>query len=96
VTRPFEEVVAQVRKDHRESRKRRMIRTTENKRCYGVTGDEPHLIEEHLNRAVELARQRAEEEGRHGVLVTRHGPASFTVAVSADVTYGITREREHP
>jgi hypothetical protein len=96
VTRPFEEVVAQVRKDHRESRKRRMIRTTENGRCYGVTGDEPRLIEEHLNRAVELARQRAVEEGRHGVLVTRHGPASFTVAVSADVPYGITREREHP
>jgi hypothetical protein len=95
VTRPFEEVVAQVPKDDSESRKRRMIRTTENGRGYGVTGDEPRLIEEHLNRAVELARQRAVEEGRHGVLVTRDGPASFTVAVSADVPHGITREREH-
>jgi hypothetical protein len=86
--------MAQVRKGHRESRKRRMIRTTENGRCHEVTGDEPHLLEEHLNRAVELAQQRAVEEGRHGVLVTRHGPASFTVEVSADVPYGITRERQ--
>ena len=72
-----------------------MIRTTENGRCYCVTGDEPHLIEEDLNAAVELAQQQALEEGRHGILVTRHGPASFTVAVSADVPFGITREREH-
>jgi hypothetical protein len=69
-----------------------MIRTTENGRCYGVTGDEPHLTEEHLNTGVQLARQRALEESRHGVLVTPHGPASSTVAVSADVPYGITRE----
>jgi hypothetical protein len=72
-----------------------MIRTAENGHCYGVAGDEPHLIEERLNRAVELARQRAVEEGRHGVLVPPRGPASSTVAVSADVPYGITREREH-
>jgi hypothetical protein len=71
-----------------------MIRTTENGRCCGVTGDEPHLIEGDLNAAVELAQQQALNEGRPGILVTRHGPASFTVAVSADVPFGITREHE--
>lgn len=69
-----------------------MITTSARGRTYHVTGDKPQLIEEDLNLAVELARQQAMEEGRHGVLVTRLEPASFTVTVSADVPYGITRE----
>jgi hypothetical protein len=69
-----------------------MITTTATGRTYHVTGHNPQLIEDDLNLAVELARQQAMEEGRHGVLVTRLEPGSFTVAVSADVPYGITRE----
>ena len=72
-----------------------MITTTETGRIYRVTGDTRRLVSEDLNAAVELAQQRAMGEGKHGVLVTRHGPASFTVAVSGEVPYGITLEREH-
>jgi hypothetical protein len=53
------------------------------------------MVSEDLNTAVELAQQHAMEEGKQGVLVTRHGPSSFTVAASDDVPYGITQEREH-
>jgi hypothetical protein len=69
-----------------------MITTTETGRIYRVVGDKPQLIEEDLNAAVELVRKEAIKEGRHGILVTRHASACFTVAVSADVPYGMTRE----
>jgi hypothetical protein len=63
---------------------------------YHVTADKPQLIDQDLNAAVAIAQQQAIKGGRHGILVTRHGPASFTVAVSADVPYGITQERDQP
>jgi hypothetical protein len=69
--------------------------TTETGRIYRVTGDIARMVSEDLDAAVELAQQHAMGEGKHGVLVTRHGPGSFTVAVSGDVPYGITQEREH-
>jgi hypothetical protein len=72
-----------------------VIVTTQTGRIYHVTGDTPRMVSEDLDAAVELAQQRAMVEGKHGVLVTRHEPASFTVAVSVDVPYGITQEREH-
>ncbi|MFH5877327.1 hypothetical protein [Arthrobacter sp. NA-172] len=72
-----------------------MITTTETGRTYRVTGDQVRIVNADLNAAVELAQQDAIGEGTHGVLVTRHGPACFTVAVSSDVPYGITHEREH-
>ena len=62
---------------------------------YHVTADTPTLIGERLDAAEHLARQQALGKGTHGVLVTRHGTTSFTVALSADVPYGITLEREH-
>ena len=62
---------------------------------YHVTGNQLHLVEKHLDRAVEMAVQQAiESGGRHGILVTRHGPGSFTVAVSDEVPYRTTQERE--
>ena len=61
---------------------------------YHVTGDEPQLIAERLDAAEKFARAQALKEGSHGILVTRHGPTSFTVTLSADVPYGITRERD--
>ncbi|WP_028266855.1 hypothetical protein [Arthrobacter sp. MA-N2] len=71
-----------------------MITTTEAGRTYCVTGDKVPIVNADLNAAVDLAQQDAIGEGEHGVLVTRHGPACFTVAVSAEVPYGITQERE--
>ncbi|NUU31939.1 hypothetical protein HNO80_10075 [Arthrobacter sp. C9C5] len=59
---------------------------------YHVTADEPHLIAERLDAAEEQARARALVEGKHGILVTRHGSNSFTVSLSPDVPYGTTRE----
>ncbi|SDP86045.1 hypothetical protein SAMN04487914_1791 [Arthrobacter sp. ok909] len=61
---------------------------------YHVTADAPRLIGERLDAAEHLARQQALKEGAHGILVTRHGPTTFTVALSADVPYGVTMERE--
>jgi hypothetical protein len=78
-----------------ESRNGRVIMTIETGRIYRVTGDTARMVSEDLNAAVELAQRHAMGEGKHGVLVTRHGPVSFTVAVSREVPYGITQEREH-
>ena len=61
---------------------------------YHVAADEPQLIAERLDAAERLAQERALREGSHGILVTRHGPTSFTVTLSADVPYGITQERD--
>ena len=69
-----------------------MITTTEPGRIYQVTGDNPQLIDGDLNAAVDLALEHATKEARHGPLVTRHTPASFTVDVSTDVPYGMTQE----
>lgn len=71
-----------------------MITRTETRRTYRFTRDRVRIVNADLNAAVELAQQHAIGEGRHGVLVTRHGPACFTVASSAAVPYGITQERE--
>ncbi len=68
--------------------------TIEPGRIFHVTGDTVAVIDERLNRAVDAAQAEALREGRHGVLVTRHGPGSYTVAVSIDVAYGLTQERE--
>jgi hypothetical protein len=51
------------------------------------------LLAEELDAAVAVARARAMEENRHGILVTRHSPTLFTVAVSAEVPFGLTLER---
>jgi hypothetical protein len=72
-----------------------VITTTETGRIYRVTGETRRLVTGDLNAAVELAQRHAMGEGKHGVLVTRHWPSSFTVAVSGDVPYGITQERDH-
>jgi hypothetical protein len=69
-----------------------MITTIKAGRSYHVTGDSPKSIQEDLDSAVELARQQAMKDGRHGILVTRLGPASFTVTLSAEVPCGTTQE----
>lgn len=51
-------------------------------------------MERQLDEAVTVARARATQEGRRGVLITRHYYDSFTVAISDAVPFGLTRERE--
>lgn len=73
-----------------------MISTVEAGRAFFVEANDPRLIDEELNTAVEAAIQQAMEERRYGILVTRHGHTSFTVAVSAKVPYGQTLEENAP
>jgi hypothetical protein len=58
-----------------------------------ITAHDPDTIENDLNTAVEIARTRAMQECRHGILVTQHGYTSYTVEVSRDVPFGQTHER---
>ncbi|KRE68670.1 hypothetical protein ASG92_02100 [Arthrobacter sp. Soil736] len=58
-----------------------------------ITAHDPDTVENDLNAAVEIAREQAMKECRHGILVTQHGYTSYTVAVSRDVPYGQTHER---
>jgi hypothetical protein len=69
-----------------------MITTIKAGSTYHVTGDNPESIQEDLNSADELARHQAMKDGQHGILVTRLGPASFTVTLSTEVPYGTTQE----
>lgn len=59
---------------------------------------DPARLESDLNTAVALAQDKALLGGRSGVLVTRHSYTRFTVAVSGEVPFGITQERQdwHP
>ena len=63
---------------------------------YFVEAGEPQLLEHNLNAAVDAALEHALKDGRHGILVTRHGHTTYTVAVSAEVPYGQTMERNGP
>ncbi|WP_427004135.1 hypothetical protein [Pseudarthrobacter sp. H2] len=58
-----------------------------------ITAHDPDTVETDLNTAVEIAREHALKECRHGILVTQHGYTSYTVAVSRDVPYGQTYEQ---
>jgi hypothetical protein len=62
-----------------------MISTIEAEQAYCVEADDPRLIEVELTAAEDAAIQQAMEECRYGILVTRHGYTTFTVAVSAKV-----------
>jgi hypothetical protein len=71
-----------------------MITTVEAGRTYLVEATEPHSLEQDLNTAVDEASRHARQDGRHGVLVTRHGHTTFTVAVSTRVPFGQTQEED--
>jgi hypothetical protein len=58
-----------------------------------ITAHHPDTLENDLNAAVEIAREQAMKECRHGILVTQHGYTNYTVAVSRDVPFGETHER---
>jgi hypothetical protein len=58
-----------------------------------ITAHDADTLENDLNTAVEIAQSKAMDQGRHGILVTQHGYTSYTVAVTAEVPYGLTQER---
>lgn len=57
-----------------------------------VTAIDRASMERRLNEAVTAAMTRAMQEGRQGILVTQHDYDSFTVSLSDDVPFGLTRE----
>jgi hypothetical protein len=59
-----------------------------------ITAHDSYTVENDLNTAVDMVRQQAIKEGRHGILVTQHGYTSYTVAVSRDVPFGQTHARQ--
>jgi hypothetical protein len=63
---------------------------------YVVKVTDASVLDDYLNSAVDLARQHAAKSGICGILVTRHAPDTFTLAVSEAETFGETRERFDP
>lgn len=59
-----------------------------------VTVTDRASMDRQLDEAVTVARARAMRERCRGILVTRHGHDSFTVALSDTVPFGLTRERQ--
>jgi hypothetical protein len=53
------------------------------------------VLEERLETAVNHLQETAMLTGACGILVTRHNPGSYTVALSDQVPFGITRELVH-
>ena len=51
-----------------------------------------HALDEHLEAVVNDLQELAMLPGSHGILVTRHGPGNYTVALSEQVPFGVTRE----
>ncbi|MGK3955487.1 hypothetical protein ACLKOZ_04755 [Arthrobacter sp. R4] len=70
-----------------------MISTVEDGLSYVVKVTDASVLDDYLNSAVDLARQHAAKGGTCGILVTRHAPDTFTVAVSEAVPFGETREQ---
>ena len=58
-----------------------------------IIANDPETVENDLNAAVEIVREQAMKECRHGILVIQHDYTSYTVAVSRHVPYGQTHER---
>jgi hypothetical protein len=57
-----------------------------------VTAGDASTLQEELHVAEQFLRIHAAAAG-HGIMVTQHDYTRYTVAVSADVPYGQTRER---
>jgi hypothetical protein len=55
-----------------------------------------NALQEQLDTVHEEVRFLAISGGRNGVLVTRHSHGTYTVAVSPEVPYGMTYERDDP
>jgi hypothetical protein len=57
-----------------------------------ITAKDATRLQHELNSAVTTAQVKAMEQREHGILVTRHDYGSFTVEISPEVPYGLTRE----
>lgn len=51
------------------------------------------MMDSALDSGVGVLREKA-RQSRQGILVTRCGPATFAITLSADVPYGCTREAQ--
>lgn len=50
-------------------------------------------MDQQLTEAEEIARSKAREHGSKSIMVTRHSPQLFTVALSAEAPFGLTVEQ---
>lgn len=73
-----------------------MIVTIEPGRYFHVSGSSPHEIASLITEAVGLAHENSKDHGWLGVLISRHNPSLYTVALSHLVLYGQTAERAAP
>ncbi|WP_091470854.1 hypothetical protein [Paenarthrobacter nitroguajacolicus] len=71
-----------------------MIKTIEEGKHFHVTGTTPNEIHSSLDAAVELAQMRAIDDGGQGILVTRHRPDFYSIALNASVPFGFIWEQE--
>ena len=53
-----------------------------------------NALQDQLETAHAAVRSLAIPDRRHGILVTRRGHGTYTVALSAEVPYGLTYERD--
>lgn len=58
-----------------------------------VTATDRANLERRLDEAEAAAKAQAMQEGRQGILVTRHDYGSFTVTLSDAVPFGLTHEQ---
>lgn len=68
-----------------------MIETRSDQTLEVIAHDKATL-QRQLTIAERLLRVQAASGDRRGILITRHSPTQFTVALSKDVPYGLTRE----
>ena len=61
-----------------------------------VLVDEPGRLDELLDHAEAVLRRAAAAHGCAGILVTRHDPGRYTLALSDTVPFGQTREHRLP
>jgi hypothetical protein len=59
-----------------------------------LTVSDRQSMDSELDAAVAAAKARALDGKSHGILVTRHGVDTFTVALSDTVPFGLTREHQ--
>lgn len=67
---------------------------TQLKPALEVTVSNTAAMETELAAAIDTVRQAALAERRCGILITRHGTGKYTVSLSDDVPFGLTRERD--
>ena len=71
-----------------------MISVVDPGRYFHVTVQNGKHKDAELTAAVTMAQESAQHHGWMGVMVTRHSPTVFTVALSEHVPYGTTAERD--